>query len=326
MKKLSYLIVLTLILGLVLTGCSLLSNISQVPATPQSGISYLVKNGGVPPTDAFKTDLLAGQTLDVGDVLVWNDGTTLYIKYAITDPDWCLTETHLAVATTLDSIPQNKNDNPIPGHFPYNHEDLGCITSDLYIIPLSEVGAGGIECEELLYIAAHALVQKQIGIDESGMLIFQTESAWADGIRFTDRGNWATYFTYKYGVKVYLIPCPINYPPTGNPPPGEVFVIFCNYLENGYNFKMTVSLTGVKSDTKYDIYLSVRASGGWSPNKVGTIESDGSGNAIFYMSDSLAPGWRTLGVVITLEGSGSDIYETLGVHPPYEDGPVMIFY
>ena len=46
MKKLSYLIVLALILGLVLTGCSLLSNISQVPATDQSGVAYLTK--GVP--------------------------------------------------------------------------------------------------------------------------------------------------------------------------------------------------------------------------------------------------------------------------------------
>jgi len=44
MKKLSYLIVLTLILGLVLTGCSLLSNISQVPATEQSAITYLTKS------------------------------------------------------------------------------------------------------------------------------------------------------------------------------------------------------------------------------------------------------------------------------------------
>jgi len=43
MKKLIYLIVLALILGLALTGCSLLSNISQVPATEQSGITYLTK-------------------------------------------------------------------------------------------------------------------------------------------------------------------------------------------------------------------------------------------------------------------------------------------
>jgi len=43
MKKYYFLIVLALILGLVLTGCSLLSNISQVPATEQSEVSSLTK-------------------------------------------------------------------------------------------------------------------------------------------------------------------------------------------------------------------------------------------------------------------------------------------
>jgi hypothetical protein len=43
MKKFSYLIAIALILGLVLTGCSLLSNISQVPTTGQSGVTYLTK-------------------------------------------------------------------------------------------------------------------------------------------------------------------------------------------------------------------------------------------------------------------------------------------
>ena len=43
MKKYYFLIIVALILGLVLTGCSLLSNISQVPETEQSGISYLTK-------------------------------------------------------------------------------------------------------------------------------------------------------------------------------------------------------------------------------------------------------------------------------------------
>jgi len=38
MKKLIYLIVLALILGLVLTGCSLLSDISQVPTTEQTKV------------------------------------------------------------------------------------------------------------------------------------------------------------------------------------------------------------------------------------------------------------------------------------------------
>ena len=43
MKKYYFLIVLTLILGLVLTGCSLLSNISQVPATEQSEPTILTR-------------------------------------------------------------------------------------------------------------------------------------------------------------------------------------------------------------------------------------------------------------------------------------------
>jgi len=46
MKKLSYLIVLALILGLVLTGCTLLSNIGQTPTSEQSGITYLTKSPG----------------------------------------------------------------------------------------------------------------------------------------------------------------------------------------------------------------------------------------------------------------------------------------
>ena len=45
MKKLSYLIIIVLISSLVLAGCSLLSNISQVPTTGQSGITYLTKGG-----------------------------------------------------------------------------------------------------------------------------------------------------------------------------------------------------------------------------------------------------------------------------------------
>ena len=43
MKKYYFLIIVALILGLVLTGCSLLSNIGQAPATDQSGITYLTK-------------------------------------------------------------------------------------------------------------------------------------------------------------------------------------------------------------------------------------------------------------------------------------------
>ena len=63
MKKLSYLIVLALILGLVLTGCSLLSNVGQVPISEQSGITYLTKNGPSPVLVArWKFDEESGAT------------------------------------------------------------------------------------------------------------------------------------------------------------------------------------------------------------------------------------------------------------------------
>jgi len=66
MKKYSYLIIIVLISSLVLTGC-LLSNISQVPATDQSGITYLTKT--VPPV------LVAQWSFDEGTGQTVADGT-----------------------------------------------------------------------------------------------------------------------------------------------------------------------------------------------------------------------------------------------------------
>jgi hypothetical protein len=152
MKKYYFLIIVALILGLVLTGCSLLSNISQVPDTEQSGMINLTK--GTPGT----ITLYAGQDIPVGTVSVSNDGTNLYVTYNTTG-GWVMTETHLAVATSLDVIPQTKKGNPIPGQFPYKHEDLGYVTSDPYEIPLVDLGVGA---DDNLYIAAHAKVIRPI--------------------------------------------------------------------------------------------------------------------------------------------------------------------
>jgi len=150
MKKLSYLIVLALILGLVLTGCTLLSNVGQVPTNEQNGISYLTKAGTEANPEVM--NLLAGQTNLVGEVRVWNDADDLYVKYVITDLDWCLTETHLHVATSLGDIPQTKKFNPIPGQFDHKRVYDPCVQNDTYIIPMSLIPG------DSLYIAAHAVV------------------------------------------------------------------------------------------------------------------------------------------------------------------------
>lgn len=97
--------------------------------------------------------LCASQDMNVGNVQVWNDDSTLYVKYALTDPDACLTETHLHAAGQLDSIPQTKKGNPIPGQFEYSMEH-GCVASYTYTIPLNGWSIG-----DELQIAAHAVVE-----------------------------------------------------------------------------------------------------------------------------------------------------------------------
>jgi hypothetical protein len=96
--------------------------------------------------------LCADQTMNVGYVQVWNDGTNLYVTYVITERGACLTETHLHVAGPNQLIPQTKKYNPIPGHFAYS-EEHNCVISYPYTIPLT--WASG----DALQIAAHAVVQ-----------------------------------------------------------------------------------------------------------------------------------------------------------------------
>jgi len=92
MKKLIYLIILLLILGLVLTGC-FLSNVGQVPANEQSGVSSLTKASPtwtVGPSGCDFTTIQAaidaaipGDTINVGpgtydgNLIVYKEGLTI---------------------------------------------------------------------------------------------------------------------------------------------------------------------------------------------------------------------------------------------------------
>jgi len=100
----------------------------------------------------FQTDLLAGQTIDVGDVVAWSEDGTLYVQYQV-DEDWYMTETHLQVAVSLAGIPQN-NGNPTPGQFDYKTEHDPAVTEFTYAVPIDEVPPSA----DRLYVAAHAVV------------------------------------------------------------------------------------------------------------------------------------------------------------------------
>ncbi|HXO28377.1 MAG TPA: hypothetical protein VOA80_13600 [Thermoanaerobaculia bacterium] len=127
--------------------------------------------------------LFGGQTIDTGTVTIANDASNLTITYTTNDP-WLITAVHLAVADSLAGIPQNKNDNPIPGHFPINSTFNPPVTTITYTIPLGNFTPG-----ETIYIGAQAEVQAPSGQGGS-------QTAWGFGPRFGGH-NWATYITYQ---------------------------------------------------------------------------------------------------------------------------------
>ena len=158
----------------------------------------------------FSVDLIAGARsahggTDVGDVTVSDsalanpDGVsvdvTLVVKFSAQDL-WLLAETHLAVAETLEEIPQSGGGNPRPGKFEYKWEAE--TTNDVvgsYEYPA--IALEGLEPGATVYIAAHAAVVT-LGEDADGdgyPDVIEDESAWGKGEDFSGR-NWAMYFTY----------------------------------------------------------------------------------------------------------------------------------
>jgi hypothetical protein len=123
----------------------------------------------------FQTDLIAGQHTDAGDVLVWKEGCTLFVKY-VASGCWRITETHLHVAGSWEEIPQTKKGNPIPGKFDHkgSHDRVTEVTY--------EIDLGGL-CDSSVCIAAHAVVKCD----------GREETAWGDGTGFPGK-NWAMYF------------------------------------------------------------------------------------------------------------------------------------
>lgn len=127
-------------------------------------------------------DLFAGKSADIGDLYVWNDTTNLYVEFSLA-AGWKMSESHLAVATSLADIPQTKSFNPIPGQFAYSAEHSPAVSTYTYTIPLAwQVG-------DNLVIAAHAKVfgtervtNGGFELDEvpgvSGWAIFASPTGW----------------------------------------------------------------------------------------------------------------------------------------------------
>jgi hypothetical protein len=132
----------------------------------------------------------AGQNINAGNLVVWNDLTTLYIEYQITDPAQALDELHLWAGKDITQCPQTKHVSPIPGQFPYYANATSStpagnpyLTDPMFYhleIPLTDISA---TCNDIIYIAAHGKAA--------------VETMWSEGTRFVPPpGNWATYSAY----------------------------------------------------------------------------------------------------------------------------------
>lgn len=184
MKKLFYLIGLAALLVSLTIGCQ----------NPVETSDLAVASKGLSNSAVFvpeKGDLIAGKHFKAGTVSTSNDEEYLYVTYSFID-SWVMTESHLAVALTLDGIPQTESGNPIPGQFNHKMEYDPPTTEYCYTIPLGDYG---FTEGDVVYLAAHAEVQK---VDETGSVV-EAEGAWAAGEEDQELkgSNWATYMTVE---------------------------------------------------------------------------------------------------------------------------------
>jgi hypothetical protein len=179
LNRVAVLVVATVLLaGLFLVSCS--KENSNSPASKSSSSSSLKDMCA-----ESEFILWAGQNINAGNLIVWNDETNLYVTYSIGDPNQALDEVHLWVGADLTLLPKNKKGNPEPGLFPYKAENLGGVLEYLFTIPLTNIPVDlTTDCFSPLYIAAHGKA-------------ISSETMWSEGQPIDpDNGNWATYSTY----------------------------------------------------------------------------------------------------------------------------------
>ena len=174
-------------------------------------------------------DLLAGQTIDAGDVCYAVDGESLTVVYN-TEGDWQLVEAHLWVGEDQDGYPMSKKGNPKIGNFPYNAGVITGASIYSFSVPLGSVQSTidldnlDAHCDEsaTIYAMAHAALQR---VDADGNVI-QTETGWGEGEGAVQRGSWATRTAVTLGVT-----CDQE-PPGPSPLGQETALMFGNIVLN----------------------------------------------------------------------------------------------
>ena len=189
MKKAILFAMLLISTGAVMTSCN--KENDGLVAPDRSPVEKTVVTSG----GSSSVVLFAGQTTDVGtvsfdDIDTDNDGTVdaLEVTYNLTN-GWEFSEIHFWMGGTLSEMPSTRSGNPQIGQFPYNFSNVTGLTTYSFEIPFSSIG---FTCgsEGTYFVASHASVRLPDG--NGG---YQNETAWGDGERLTQRGNWAMYYS-----------------------------------------------------------------------------------------------------------------------------------
>ncbi|MFN3967466.1 hypothetical protein [Flavobacterium sp.] len=125
------------------------------------------------------TELIADQRYDAGDIKIYFDPTNVYVEYQAST-SWLIRETHLFVGKQ-SMIPITRNGSPNTALFPVSETFQGGTEAAIYSFPR----AGLPKC---FTISAYAVVNRM----QNGVVV-QTESAWAEGVRFNQAG-WGMFF------------------------------------------------------------------------------------------------------------------------------------
>jgi hypothetical protein len=105
-----------------------------------------------PADDPFATELVTARGIDVGEVKVRNDDTTLSVTYETTFPG-CVLKTNLHVASDLAGIPKIKLlKTPNWLRFDFT-EDVDCEGEITFDIPLDEIDGGVLPGDSVVVAA-----------------------------------------------------------------------------------------------------------------------------------------------------------------------------
>ncbi len=146
---------------------------SEINGTPE----LVVTKNGIVQSDLMGSvyckqesyDLIAGQTIPAGILVISNDQENLLVTYQA-ENGWKIKEIHLFVGSKED-LPVNPSNVPVPGQFPIKESFNPLVEYVTYEIPLKALN-------ECVIVAAHAVVVKD-GKEETawgkGSLSFESE-------------------------------------------------------------------------------------------------------------------------------------------------------